>query len=72
MEQVIFRPRIYKYDTFKEYAQEKKISHSDLFIVAGEFIYDLYLNGSEVTALTVPEQEQMTLAETKPSASAMH
>ena len=58
MEQVIFRPRIYKFDTFKEYAQEKKISDSDLFIVAGEFIYDLYLAPAGVSREMVVSQEK--------------
>ena len=63
MEQVIFRPRIYKYDTFKEYAQEKKISHSDLFIVAGEFIYDLYLAPAGISRDMVISQEKYGIGE---------
>ena len=63
MEQVIFRPRIYKYDTFKEFAQEKKLSDSDLFIVAGEFIYDLYLAPAGISREMVISQEKYGVGE---------
>ena len=62
-EQVIFRPRIYKYDTFKEFAQEKKLSDSDLFIVAGEFIYDLYLAPAGISREMVISQEKYGVGE---------
>lgn len=49
MEQIIFRPKLYKFDTLKAFTDEFKVGGSDL-ILTNKYIYDPYSDNNKCGA----------------------
>ena len=56
MEQIIFRPKLYKFDTFKAFAEEFKINGNDL-ILTNRYIYDPYSDNNKCGAQVIYQEE---------------
>ena len=56
MEQIIFRPKLYKYDTLKAFTDEFKVGGSDL-ILTNKYIYDPYSDNNKCGAQVIYQEE---------------
>ena len=52
MEQIIFRPKLYKFDTLKAFTDEFKVGGSDL-ILTNKYIYDPYSDNNKCGAQVI-------------------
>ena len=56
MEQIIFRPKLYKFDTLKAFTYEFKVGGSDL-ILTNKYIYDPYSDNNKCGAQVIYQEE---------------
>ena len=56
MEQIIFRPKLYKFDTLKAFTDEFKVGGSDL-ILTNKYIYDPYSDNNKCGAQVIYQEE---------------
>lgn len=56
MEQIIFRPKLYKFDTLKAFTDEFKVGGSDL-ILTNKYIYDPYSDNNKCGAQMIYQEE---------------